>query len=515
MSVPMDTSRAEVASVGLPQTAPSAPLEGSTAPMDGVEANGTGPQSAPRTLPVLKVPFYELLVRQLQDDGFVEEAQSICRQLHVQPNTLVERDSLMESYGKSLKWAFGDEPQGQWVPMHCTPVPPLGPNEKVLDFSSTLKPSESLGKATPPVPPPPGQALAPGQGGPVVGEPHALPAKRAPDIRLLYTCQHKQSVRSVTFSTDGRFCATGCADGSIKVLDCARMRVCAASTDGPLGRIRVTEEELMRPITRTLHDHVLGITCLAFHPMNPTLFSGSGDKAVKIFDLTRPPGHKKAFSVLQDVHPVRCLAIHPCGDFLLVGTSHQAVRLYDLQTLNCFTAYHQDHHHNAGINDVRCTSDGRVFATASADGAVQLWDAVSQRVVNRLPRAHSGAAVTSVRWSRTGNYLLSSGADGRHRMWDVRQGGELFNMGFGPRQCEFSTAVFAAGERYVAATNGNPVVSDVSLFDAQTGSLVYMKLGMHMMPVRALDASPADRTLITGCDDEKARYFSAEDRGGS
>jgi len=270
----------------------------------------------------------------------------------------------------------------------------------------------------------------------------------------------------------------------------------------------------MKPIVRTLQDHMLGVTCLAFHPMNPTLFSGSTDKAVKIFDLTRPPGHKKAFSVLQDVHPVRCLAIHPCGDFLLVGTSHQAVRLYDLQTLNCFTTFNQEHHHGGGINDVRCTSDGRVFASASSDGSIQIWDAVSQRVTNRIPKAHSGAAVTSLRWSRGLRYLLSSGADGRHRLYDMRQGQELFCMGFGSRTCDFSSAVFTHTETYVASANSNIRASDVSLFDAETGSPVFMKLGMHVMPVRALESSPVDRTLITGCDDDKARYFSVEDRGG-
>merc|ERR1712056_9413 len=160
------------------------------------------------------------------------------------------------------------------------------------------------------------------------------------------------------------------------------MRLCAGAEQGPLGRVRITEEELAKPIMRTLQDHVMGISCLAFHPMNPTLFSGSMDKAVKIFDLTRPPGHKKAFSVLQDVHAVRCICIHPCGDFLFVGTSHQAVRLYDLQTLNCFTTFDQSHHHASGINDIRCTSDGRVLASASTDGAIQLWDAVSHRMTN-------------------------------------------------------------------------------------------------------------------------------------
>lgn len=380
----------------------------------------------------LKVALYELIIRQLQDDGFHSEAQSLSRHLHIEPNQRVEKDALVEAYGKTLKWAFGDEPRGEWTPVVCTPVPPLGPQEQHLDFDSSSGPNVVSAAAN-------GQEVAamrpvtpthPLQPFQLLNDQPLSPARRAPEIRLLYTAQHKQACRAVVFSTDGRHCATGCADGSIKILDCARMRFCAASGDGALGRIRITEEELLRPVTRTLQDHALGITCLAFHPMNPTLFSGSIDKAVKIFDLTRPPGHKKAFSVLQDVHPVRCLSIHPCGDFLLVGTSHQAIRLYDLQTLNCFTTFHQDQHHTGGINDIRCGSDGRIFVSASCDGSIQLWDAVSQRVVNRLQRAHSGAAVTSLRWSRNMSYLLSSGADGRTRLWDLRRGSEIFCMGF-------------------------------------------------------------------------------------
>eukprot|EP00811_Abedinium_folium_P031603 NODE_5159_length_1802_cov_12.317015.p1 GENE.NODE_5159_length_1802_cov_12.317015~~NODE_5159_length_1802_cov_12.317015.p1 ORF type:complete len:435 (+),score=102.85 NODE_5159_length_1802_cov_12.317015:61-1305(+) len=397
-------------------------------------------------------------------------------------------------------------------------VPPLGPQEQYLDFEKPVSvPAGGVAVAAAAVaaaaPRPMGQMgqMHPLQPFPLLPSEQPMGvARRAPEIRLLYTAQHKYACRAAIYSTDGRHCATGCADGSIKILDCARMRACAASSDGALGRMRITEEELLRPVTRTLHDHALGITCLAFHPMNPTLFSGSLDKAVKIFDLTRPPGHKKAFSVLQDVHPVRCLSIHPCGDFLLVGTSHQALRLYDLQTLNCFTTFHQEHHHNAGINDLRCSSDGRIFASASDDGAIQIWDAVSHRRVNRLQQAHNGSPVCSLRWSRNMAYLLSSGADGRSRLWDLRRGAEIFCMGFGPRTCDFSSAVFAAGERYVASANSNMSLSDVSLFDVQTGSPVFMKLGMHTKAVHALDASPIDKTLITGCDDEKARYFSIE-----
>lgn len=268
----------------------------------------------------------------------------------------------------------------------------------------------------------------------------------------------------------------------------------------------------MKPIVRTLQDHVQGVTCLAFHPMNPTLFSGSLDKAVKIFDLTRPPGHKKAFSVLQDVHPVRSLSIHPCGDFLFVGTANQVIRLYDLQTLNCFTTFDQDSHHTAGINDLRCSADGRVFASAGSDGVVKIWDATSNRVVNTLPKAHSGSSVSTVRWNRAQRYLLTSGHDARSRVWDVRMGKEIFCMGFGPRTSEYSSAVFITGEKYVATANSNARLSDVSIYDSTTGSPVFMKLGMHQVPVHALEASPVDKTMITGCDDDKARFFSLDDK---
>eukprot|EP00929_Paragymnodinium_shiwhaense_P073423 TRINITY_DN37400_c0_g2_i1.p1 TRINITY_DN37400_c0_g2~~TRINITY_DN37400_c0_g2_i1.p1 ORF type:complete len:484 (-),score=94.71 TRINITY_DN37400_c0_g2_i1:78-1529(-) len=472
-------------------SAPAAlsPSDGEAQPMDVEASNGDAapaPKSvAPTELPALKVTFYQLLLRQLQDDGFVSEAASLSQHLGLQPDPNVPRDALYESYGKSLKYAFEKEPVGSWTAVDCTAVPPIAHDEKALDFETDLLTAAPDG---------------------------TTPSKQPPEVRLLYAAPHKQPCRAVTFSGDGRMCATGCPDGSIRIFDSARMRACAASTEGPLGRLNRTEDELNKPIVRTLQDHLMGVTCMAFHPANPTLFSGSLDKTVKIFDLTKPPGHKKAFHTFQDVHPVRSLCVHPCGDFVYVGTAHQAVRLYDLQTFSCFTGFLQDEHHSAGINDLRTTSDGRMLASASSDGAVKLWDATSMRVVNQLPRAHSGAPVTSLRFSRNLRYLLTSGLDGRHRIWDLRKGSEVFTLGFGPRSCEHSTAVFAAGEKYVVAVNSNWQLADTTVFESATGSPVQMKLGLHSSVVHALDASPVDKTVMTGCDDEKCRLFSIEER---
>mmetsp|Transcript_73942 Transcript_73942/g.175977 ORF Transcript_73942/g.175977 Transcript_73942/m.175977 type:complete len:479 (-) Transcript_73942:48-1484(-) len=453
----------------------------------------------------LKVSFYELLIRQLQDDGFSGEAHSISQQLHIAPNNRVEKDTLVEAYGKSLRYGHGDEPMGNnhWIPFECTPVPPVSAEEHVLDF-------DSIARSVLPGADPDGDAPMNGS-----TKESATAPKQNPKANLLYSAQHRLSCQAVAYSQDGRFCATGSADGTCKVLDCQEMRITGTASEGPLGKMRVTEEHLLKPIVRTYQDHTKGVNCVTFHPLQPTtLFTGSEDRSVKMFDLNRPAGHKKASAVLQDVHPVRCICVHPCGDFILVGTSHNVIRLHDLHTMQCFTAFHQDHHHSSAVNDVRSTSDGRMFASVSADGSIKLWDGVSLRVVNTLPQAHGALAVTSVRWSRNLNYVLSAGNDGRSRIWDIRRGSEVLCMGLGPRSCDYATSVFAASERYVVSamvgTGSNNLQSDVSIFDSKTGSPVCSKLGHHQQPVHALDASPSDRSFMTGCDDNKARYFSIE-----
>merc|ERR1719408_457713 len=116
-------------------TSPPVPMETETINLDEAKPEGSN-GSPPSELPPLKVTFYELLIRQLQDDGFTTEAQSLSQQLRIEPNGRVERDHLLEAYGKSLKWAFGNEPQGAWVPLDCAPVPPIGPQEHTLDFAA-------------------------------------------------------------------------------------------------------------------------------------------------------------------------------------------------------------------------------------------------------------------------------------------------------------------------------------------------------------------------------------------
>lgn len=60
------------------------------------------------------------------------------------------------------------------------------------------------------------------------------------------------------------------------------------------------------PVIRTLYDHVDEVTCLAFHPTEQILASGSRDYTLKLFDYSKPSA-KRAFKYIQVrySHPVQ------------------------------------------------------------------------------------------------------------------------------------------------------------------------------------------------------------------
>lgn len=66
--------------------------------------------------------------------------------------------------------------------------------------------------------------------------------------------------------------------------------------------------------------------------------------------------------------------------------------------------------------------DGKVFATASDDGVVRLWDASTARETRRFPR---GGAVSALALSSDGKFLATGGRDGSVQLWETATGKSL------------------------------------------------------------------------------------------
>uniref|UniRef100_A0A5S6QNH1 Cleavage stimulation factor 50 kDa subunit n=1 Tax=Trichuris muris TaxID=70415 RepID=A0A5S6QNH1_TRIMR len=332
-----------------------------------------------------------------------------------------------------------------------------------------------------------------------------LPSSPEPALyETIFITAHKDVCRACAFNIDGSLVATGSGDASIKIVDIDRV----LSKEHMFSDVEVTQANAeFHPVIRTLYDHVDQVNCLAFHPREQILASGSNDCTLKFFDFAKS-SVKRAFKTILEVEPVRCMAFDPLGDCILVGTEHSTLRLYVVETLQCFVSPVPADQHTGALTDIQYTHTGRNFASASKDGSIKLWDGVSCRCVNTFQRAHDGAEVCSAVFSKNGKYILSCGKDGVVKLWELCTNRCLMAY----------TCLGASGQsrnRIQAAFNQN---EDYVLFPEENSGCLYswvsrtcerkriLPLG-HTAPVRAFAHSPVQPAFITCSDDYRARYW--------
>uniref|UniRef100_A0A915KUV1 Cleavage stimulation factor 50 kDa subunit n=1 Tax=Romanomermis culicivorax TaxID=13658 RepID=A0A915KUV1_ROMCU len=132
----------------------------------------------------------------------------------------------------------------------------------------------------------------------------------------IFLTAHKGPARASAFNAEGTLVATGSCDASIKIMDVERI----LSRENLPPEIQETNLEV-HPVIRTLYDHIDEVNCVAFHPREQILASGSKDSTLKFFDFSKA-SVKRAYKTIFEVESVRCLAFHPGGDYILVGTQH-------------------------------------------------------------------------------------------------------------------------------------------------------------------------------------------------
>ena len=76
--------------------------------------------------------------------------------------------------------------------------------------------------------------------------------------------------------------------------------------------------------------------------------------------------------------------------------------MYDVTTSQCFVASNPAHQHSDTVTSIKWSPDGKLYASASVDGMIKIWDGVSSSCISTFPRAHDGAPVCSVQFARNG-----------------------------------------------------------------------------------------------------------------
>jgi WD40 repeat protein len=279
---------------------------------------------------------------------------------------------------------------------------------------------------------------------------------------------HRSYIYPVAYSPDGRWIASGSWDHTIRLWDARTGHTCA----------------VLRHPSRVL--------CLAFGPDGSWLVSGCGDDdRLRIWDVTTgrrqkvlrgPGGTIDWVAVSPDGKTVA--AIGPGRNASLVETATGRTVPFGKKTRLAFSP------------------DGRWLAgAAESPPGIFLWDARTRRKAAELPGHEAG--VQSVVFSPDGRRLLSVGPDQGIRLWELDTGssqelrghtGQVYAAAFHPD----GTRVAAAGREGI-----------IWLWDTAGGEVV-ARLQGHTNYVWSLAFSPDGKTLVSGSGDATLRFWDTE-----
>jgi WD40 repeat protein len=158
-----------------------------------------------------------------------------------------------------------------------------------------------------------------------------------------------------------------------------------------------------------------------------------------------------------------------------------------------------------GIKDMAFSPDGRLLATASADGLTILWNPQTGRNVHTFLDAKSG--VNAVAFSPDGTLLATGGQDSAVRIWDVVKRVRRYYL-FGHTN-PVSTLAWSPDGRVVASASPDRTVLLWRVHGLVGAGSLAATLAGNRAPVRALAFSRDSTALVTGGDDQTIRVWDA------
>jgi glucose repression regulatory protein TUP1 len=274
---------------------------------------------------------------------------------------------------------------------------------------------------------------------------------RVLDVDLIHTIQHQSVVCCVRFSQDGRFVATGC-NRSAQIYDVETGNIVAHLQDSSLPEdgdlyirsvcfspnghylatgaedkvIRVWDIE-RRTIKHQFTGHEQDIYSLDFARNGRIIASGSGDRSVRLWDLER--NQQVLHLSIED--GVTTVAISPDNRFVAAGSLDKSVRVWDINTGELVVKLEGAEGHNDSVYSVAFAPAGDRLVSGSLDKTIKMWELTTPA---RMPlgghpsgkciRTFEGHKdfVLSVALTPNGDWVMSGSKDRGVQFWNPHTG---------------------------------------------------------------------------------------------
>jgi WD40 repeat protein/DNA-binding SARP family transcriptional activator len=299
--------------------------------------------------------------------------------------------------------------------------------------------------------------------------------------------RHATGITSVAFSPDGTRLATGSLDPTVKVW--------AISLEG-------VQESL------SLAGHTGAVNGLASSPDGRFLATGSWDGTARIWDIS-PSGNQEILTLAGHSNRLSRVAYSPDGARLATTNEDGRAAILDAKTGETLFTFR---HPRGAVWEVTFSPDGTRLATAGQDNTARVWDAKDGQDLLTLT-GHAQAppvggwyeGLTTVAFSPDGKLLASAGADGQAILWDMETGERVLALQVHPDGIGVTRVAFSpGGTRLAAASDAHPVEGDpeggrplVSVWNLASGQEQY---AVTDLPNRAwaLAFSPDGTKLVVG-----------------
>jgi len=310
----------------------------------------------------------------------------------------------------------------------------------------------------------------------------AVGVSRRRDRYIMSLIGHEDVVRSVAYSPDGLFIASGSNDGTVRIWNVS------------------TGEEAM-PSLYSGHGIVRSV---AFSPSGKSVAAGTKAGYVCI---VASPGSRATLRWLSGHSGMVCSVIFsPDGARLASASADKTIRIWRIDTGHSIVV--------SGLQIVRevaFSADGSTLASVSYDYVVRLWNAITGQPEGQLKPHRPEGIPYSVSFSSRGTNLVSAVAGGRIAVWNVSTK-ELISS--------YCTVIPVNCVRF--SPDGQSLVStagDTNAYIWTIKSSEYMEpsiiLGGHKRQVHSASFSPDGLLVATAAADNTIRVWDASNRSKS